>query len=342
MNDCISSEIEKASEKIVAFDANQVQGWLFSPQFLAILQITKIASMICMMLKKRSLPDVPKPSYEGRQELYSDVSIFITALVMKVWKLSLGEVAKRLKLYPQLAIACGYQVGKTISKSHLSRRLRRLGPLPFFLYFVYLVCQLIQAGVIVAKDLIIDSTTVLAWCHNDAEAGWSYAKKFGYKVHTIICRCSMLPLWFFVSSANRYDSPYARPLLQKVVYLYKVAVEVVRADSAYWCYDFLGFIIFLGARVAVDYNVRRKNRSIVQRDWLNWWIKRMGKRSTIERFFGIAKRWFGLNDFHGKGLESFLIHTLLTYCSMLSVALVAVKIGRPDLRLSPKQLLAPC
>ena len=37
MNDCISNEIEKASEKIVAFDENQVQGWLFSPQFLVIL-----------------------------------------------------------------------------------------------------------------------------------------------------------------------------------------------------------------------------------------------------------------------------------------------------------------
>ena len=25
----------------------------------------------------------------------------------------------------------------------------------------------------------------IAWYHNDAEAGWSYAKKFGYKAHTI-------------------------------------------------------------------------------------------------------------------------------------------------------------
>ncbi len=39
----------------------------------------------------------------------------------------------------------------------------------------------------------------------------------------------------------------------------------------------------------------------------------MGKRSPIERFFGIAKRWFGLNDFHGKGIESFLLRTLLFY-----------------------------
>ena len=195
---------------------------------------------------------------------------------------------------------------------------------------------------IVARDLIIDSTTVLAWYRNDIEAGWSHAKKFGYKVHTIICRYSMLPLWFFISPANRNDGPYAKPLLEKVVCLYKVTVEVVRADSAYWCYAFLGFVASLGARIAVDYNMRRKNRSIVQRDWLIWWVKRMGKRSTIERFFGIAKRWFGLSSFHGKGSESFLLHTLLTYCSILSVALVAVRIGRPDLRLSPKQLLAPC
>jgi len=335
----ITNEIEKAREKSVSADQKEIQGWIFSPQFLTILQVANIASAICSLLKRRSLPKAP---YDGRAELYSDVSIFITALVMKIWKLSLGEITRRLKLYSDLAIACGYEPGKTISKSHLSRRLKRLGPLPFFVYFVYLVCQLIQLGVIVAKDLIIDSTTVLAWYHKDIEAGWSYAKKFGYKVHTIICRYSMLPLWFFVSPANDHDGPYAKPLLEKVVRLYKVTVEVVRADSAYWCYAFLGFIVFLGARIAVDYNVRRKNRAIVDREWLIWWVKRMNKRSAIERFFGIAKRWFGLSDFHGKGLESFLTHTLLTYCSMLSVALVAVRIGRPDLRLSPKQLLAPC
>jgi hypothetical protein len=220
--------------------------------------------------------------------------------------------------------------------------MRRLGPLPFFLFFVYMVCQLIKAGVIIAKDLIIDSTTVLAWYKDDISAGWNYAKKFGYNPHTIICRDSMLPFWFLVSSANRNDAPYAIPLLEKVVSLYKIVVEVVRADSAYWCYAFLDLISALGARIAVDYNVRRKNRSIVLKDWLIWWTNRMNKRRVIERFFGIAKRWFGLSDFHGKGLESFLLHTLLTYCAILSVAFLSVRIGRTDLKLSPKQLFAPC
>ena len=339
INDYKISEVKKSREKFLPSANKEVQGWIFSPQFITILQIADIANAICSLLKRRSLS---RKAYEGRIEVYSDVSIFITVLVMKIWRLSLGEVARRLKLYPALAVACGYQPGKTISKSHLSRRIRRLGPLPFFLFFVYMVCQLIKAGVIIAKDLIIDSTTVLAWYKDDISAGWSYARKFGYKVHTIICRHSMLPLWFFVSPANKNDAPYAIPLLEKVVSLYKIVVEVVRADSAYWCYAFLDFISALGASIAVDYNVRRKNRSLVPRDWLIWWIGRMNKRRAIERFFGIAKNLFGLSDFRGKGLESFLLHTLLTYCAILSVALLAVRIGKPDLRLSPKQLLAPC
>ncbi|MGB9594803.1 MAG: transposase, partial [Candidatus Poribacteria bacterium] len=89
---------------------------------------------------------------------------------------------------------------------------------------------------------IADIANVSARYKDDIEAGWSYAKKFGYKVHTIICRYSMLPLWFYVSPANKNDGPYTKPLLEKIVHLYKVKVEVVRADSAYWCYDFLSFI----------------------------------------------------------------------------------------------------
>lgn len=253
---------------------------------------------------------LPRKAYDGRTEVYSDVSIFMTVLVMKVWKLSLGEVTRRLKLYTELAIACGYQSGRTISKSHLSRRIRRLGPLPFFLFFVYLVYQLMRAGVIISKDLVIDSTTILAWYKDDISAGWSYAKKFGYKVHTVICCHSMLPLWFIVSPANRNDGPCGIPLLEKVILLYRVTVEVVRADSAYWCHAFLDFISSLGAKISVDYNVRRKNRSILPMDWFIRLSESMNKRRVIERFFGIAKSWFGLSDFHGNGLDSFLLHTL--------------------------------
>lgn len=332
-----ASEIVRAREASV--QERDPEQWISSPELLSLVGVAQFAQQVCEWLRGRSLPQSPG---EGTQETYTDAMIFMTALVMRIWRLSLGQITAWLRRYPALAQACGYPPGQTISKSHLSRRLRRLGPLPFVFYLIWLVRELIRQGVIHGRDLIIDSTTVLAWYTADLEAAYSWAHKFGYKVHTIICRHAYLPLWFVVSPANRNDGPFAAPLLRAVVALYGCAVEVVRADAAYWVTEFLELIVALGARIAVDYNVRRKNRALVPRAWMLWWDKRMGKRSTIERFFAIAKRWFGLNDFQGQGGEAFLLHTLLTYCAILSVALAAVRVGRSDLRLSPRKLLAPC
>jgi len=313
--------------------------WVTAPELVSLLHLSQWAARLCSLVRARSL--VPQTG-QGSAPIYSDCSIFMTALVMRIWRLSLGQITRWLRQYPSLALALGYANGRTISKSHLSRRLRTLGPIPFALYMIFLVRTLIEKGIIKGRDLVIDSTTVLAWYKEDLEAAYSFAKKFGYKVHTILCRDAMLPLYFIVSSANRNDSPFAVPLLERVVALYRLSVEVVRADAAYFVKELLDLIERLGARTAVDYNVRRKNKSLVLRTWMLFWDKRMGKRSTIERFFGIAKRWFGLNDFHAKGHRAFLMHTLLTYCAILSVALLAVEVGQPDLRLSPRRLLAPC
>jgi hypothetical protein len=82
--------------KFLTSDGEGVQGWIFSPQFITILQIANVANAICSLLRRKSLP---RKAYEGRAEVYSDVSIFITALVMRIWRLSLGEVTRRLRLY---------------------------------------------------------------------------------------------------------------------------------------------------------------------------------------------------------------------------------------------------
>jgi Transposase DDE domain len=36
----------------------------------------------------------------------------------------------------------------------------------------------------------------------------------GYRVHTLLCRGSGLPLLFPLSPANVHDAPFARPLLE--------------------------------------------------------------------------------------------------------------------------------
>lgn len=97
MRDDTTNPIEKAREECLKPVSPEVFGWLFSPQFLVILQLSHVAGVICAFLKRKSLPKAP---YHGRAEVYSDVSILITAVVMKVWKLSLGEITRRLRLYP--------------------------------------------------------------------------------------------------------------------------------------------------------------------------------------------------------------------------------------------------
>src|SRR5262249_46055933 len=56
----------------------------------------------------------------------------------------------------------------------------------------------------------------------------------GYRVHTLLCRGSGLPLLFRLSLANCHDAPFAQPLLAWAVQLYGVRPRVVRLDAGYW------------------------------------------------------------------------------------------------------------
>jgi hypothetical protein len=58
---------------------------------------------------------------------------------------------------------------------------------------------------IVGKDWVIDSTIIDAFSPNDPQAGWSFSKRFGYKVHLL----SLLPLMVLLSPANRNDARWA-------------------------------------------------------------------------------------------------------------------------------------
>lgn len=56
----------------------------------------------------------------------------------------------------------------------------------------------------------------------------------GYRVHTLICRGSGLPLFFLLSPANFHDAPFAQPLLAWAVHLYQIRPRFIRLDAAYW------------------------------------------------------------------------------------------------------------
>jgi hypothetical protein len=111
------------------------------------------------------------------------------------------------------------------------------------------VLAAIRSRLIGARDLIIDSAPILAWRRADPDAAYGHAPAQhprpllrGYRVHTLICRGSGLPLFFLLSPANVHDAPFAQPLLAWAVQLYQIRPRFIRLDAAYWGLKLIAWI----------------------------------------------------------------------------------------------------
>ena len=107
--------------------------------------------------------------------------------------------------------------------------------------FVLLVRAGLWLGLTRGRDLIVDSAPILAWRRADPDAAVGHAPAHhprpllrGYRLHTLLCRGTGLPLLFRLSPANVHDAPFARPLLELAVRLLGLRPRVVRLDAAYW------------------------------------------------------------------------------------------------------------
>ena len=112
----------------------------------------------------------------------------------------------------------------------------------YFITFCSLVFILIRRGVLVGRDWVIDSTIIDAFSGQDSQAGWSFTRRFGYKVHHLLCRDSLLPIMLLVSPANANDAPWAPRLMTLAHHVFALPVTVVRADAAYYTRAVLTFI----------------------------------------------------------------------------------------------------
>lgn len=285
----------------------------------------------------------------GRPLVYADLTIWLTAVIQRLWQKSDEGIIRYLYDHLDLAVALGYpldpQLGEVwiIDPAHYGRRKKRLGLLPFFVAFVLLVRRLVEQGLISGRALIVDASKLPAWYHRDPDARWNkFLNISGYKIHLVLDHLSLLPVMFMVTPANVSDSVPAILLLVAAKTLFGLTIRVVRADAAYWTTAILAFILYgLQAWPAIDYNLRRLGKKFIASvEFLNWWQREREKRADIERSFAILKRWYGLKAFYVQGLENVMRHALLTCLAILLTALAAQEIGRPDLSRSPRRLLA--
>ena len=172
--------------------------------------------------------------------------MLLIGLLRTLWRLSYQDMHDWLKSWPALAFACGLPLGKdghvrVPCKSQQCKRRHAAGAPVHESLFVLTVLQAIRRRLIGARDLIIDSAPILAWRHRDPDAAFGHAPAHhprpllrGFRVHTLICRGSGLPLFFLLSPANSHDAPFAQRLLAGAVRFYQIRPRIVRLDAAYW------------------------------------------------------------------------------------------------------------
>jgi Transposase DDE domain len=325
--------------------------WIEPGMLLTLINGWQVAQW-AMAISYRLQPRLRAKLGPGRPPTYSDETVLLSVVVMRVWRKGYESFSGWLGRNPGLAESLGYTIPtaqgqfQTISSSQLSRRARQLGFWPFLFFFIGLVWQLIRLGAISGRDLIVDASILKAWYHHDPEAGWSYPTRgrgsiFGYKIHTLLCRQESLPIFFWITPANAADGPWAIPLLAAALVLYGFQIQLVRADAAYFSKKILFFIYHhLRAHPFVDYNVRRNNKQIVTLEFIIAWEGLMAPRSDIERHFAWAKRYFGLKYFQIEGWLNMMTYACCTYIAMLTVAVVAYRCQRPELTRSRTQVLA--
>jgi len=326
--------------------------WLRPEAFLAAIHGRELAVWALLVSQRLQPPRVARGP-GGRPRTYTDEAVLLMAVVQTAWRMSYATIVDYLRNHAELAAEVGFEkrtaTGQvvSISQGQYWERRAALGILPFLLFFIALVGQLVRLGVVKGHELLVDSSRLQAWRHADPGAAWSrYANRaavFGYKVHTVLCRHAELPVFVLVTPASAHDGPIGLLILMAAVLIYGFRPWIVYADAAYFNYDFLGFIhTVLGASVGVDYNPRRKGkRALATPFFLRQWRRYvLGPRSAIERHFAWAKRYFGLKYFQCYTFVRVSQFVLLTYIVIAGVAVAAQRYQRPDLVRSRGDVLA--
>lgn len=314
------------------------------------LRLLDLCRLAVQAARRRCPPPLPKGP-GGRRRTYAEESLLLLALLRTLWRLSYADMRDWLRAWPALARACGLPLGpdgryRVPSPSQQCKRAAAAGAPPYEMLLVVLVREALRRRLIGARDLIVDSAPVLAWRRRDPDAACGHAPRHhparflrGYRAHTLLCRGSGLPLFAVVAPASAHDAPFARLLLAWAGRLYALRPRVVRLDAAYWGLALIRWIHgTLGAVAVVPWNPKRtRNRTCLPPTWTR---EELGKRAAIERFFGRAFRFFGLQRPPVCGWTAVTQRVALTYAATLAVALAAQQAGRPDLIRSPKRVLA--
>jgi len=279
---------------------------------------------------------------------YSAVSMFKAQLLKHLMRVpSDRRLSLLLKRNKRVARACGFK-RETPSHGLFTQFRHRLGKESYQRVFNVLLKQLLDSGAVKGEVVAIDSTAVKAYSQrsldnktgkSDCEARVGRARRgflLGYKVHTVCCANSELPLAFTVEPCNRNDKCFIKPLLEKLKQQ-SISFRTVLADAQYDSTKARNTVREYGAEPVIPHRKSSRIRDALKvgKNFVVRGVKRLvnlfRKRVSIERVFSRAKEWLLLNHLKVRGLEQAFIHACLSFAAMLIVALTAVRQHKPNL-----------
>lgn len=268
------------------------------------LHLLTLCRLAVRLARRRCPPPLPAGP-GGRPRRSREESLLLLALLRTLWRLSYQDLHDWLVAWPALASACGLPADSHArpcvpSASPQCRRAAQAGAPVCEMLFVVLVPLARHLRLLSGRDLVVDSAPILAWRRRDRDAALGHAPHhharpllWGYRVHTRLGRGSGLPLLAFVAPANGHDAPFAQPLLATAVRRYRLRPRVVRLDAGSWGLTLIAWIhTALGAAAVIRWTPKRQK----QRDGLppTWTAAELGKRTSLERFFGRVVSRFSL------------------------------------------------
>lgn len=284
---------------------------------------------------------------------YDPVSVLKAQLLKHLLRIpSDRRLALLLKGDGRVAEACGFG-RRTPSHGLFTQFRHRLGRDAYQRVFSTLLKRLVELGAVKGEVVAVDSTAIKAYSQRDLENKRGRSDRdarvgrgrrgfvLGYKVHTVCCTSSEMPLAFGVEPCNVNEKSCLEPLLERLKGR-GVGFKAVVADAQYDSARVRETVRGYGAEPVIPY--RRCSRIgdalRVGRDFAVRGVRRLvdlfRKRVSIERVFSRAKEWLLLDHLRVRGLEQAFIHACLSLSAMLTVAMTAVRQRKPSLMRSIK------
>jgi transposase len=243
---------------------------------------------------------------------------------------------------------------KTPKHNTFSLSITRAGPETIEKLFDDFRHQAFMMGIIDPSEAIMvctDSTFMKAYSKRGRKGGISdrgarvgradrRSYKLGWRAHTLVSM-KALPITYIVRAANVNDKVLVKPLLRKasrLLMLYGKRISHFIADSQYYSEEVFKAIRRYGAEPVIPHSSKVKQPLInlyVTKRFRVKGEKRLvelyKRRMAVERAFKASKQELSMEKPKWRGVAKIRMHVAICFSCILAVAIVAHKIGRPEL-----------